>query len=63
MQKFWMVWVEGTRGPTYQHLGSNEAVIEAERLARMPENTNKRVYILEARAYCAVTNIKWEHFD
>ena len=52
MEKFYMIWVEGTRGPAVTHEDIGEAKREAERLAR--ESAGKRVYTLEAKSYCQI---------
>ena len=54
MEKFYMVWVEGTRGSAVTHKDPLEAIREAERLARLPANIGKKVYTLETEGYCQV---------
>ena len=55
--KFWMCFVEGNRSPERCHLTADVAQEEAIRLARIPENCGKRVYILEAINFCRVDPI------
>lgn len=43
--KFWMVWLEGTRGPAYQHETYAGALTEAKRLT---EVHGKASFVLEA---------------
>ena len=59
MSKFWLVWVDGTRGATFKHPNVQEASNEAERLALLPENAGKQVYILEAISACAKNIVTW----
>jgi hypothetical protein len=46
-ERFYMIFVEGQRPPTYQHGNLQNAVEEASRLARIPENIGRKVFILE----------------
>lgn len=59
MDKFWMVWVEGTEGPRRRHEVRKLAEEEAERLVMQ---TNKKVYLLEMVAICAMRPqpVVWE---
>jgi hypothetical protein len=52
MYTFFMVWVEGTKPPEYHHRTMDKAQEEAERLARMPVNVGRNVFILTATS-CA----------
>ena len=52
MDKFWCCFVEGTGGFSYKHLIEGDARIEAERLAKMPQNHRKKVYILKPIGFC-----------
>ena len=52
MDKFFMIFVEGKRGSTYKHKTPQEVAIEAERLARLPDNLGRRVYVLNTISYC-----------
>ncbi len=47
-QKFWMVWVNNRSAPAHRHPSFALAPLEADRLARIPENANKKVYVLES---------------
>ena len=51
-RKFWMVWVSGKSSPTKRHPALDAANCEAERLACLPDNKGRNVYVLEAHAYC-----------
>ena len=55
-QKFWMVWVNknGKSAPTRRHPDFLLASVEADRLARLPENANKKVYVLESKDFRVV---------
>ncbi len=58
--RFWMCWVEGTRGSSCQHRSLKDANDEARRLALMPENQGKCVYVLEATGYYyAKASVYW----
>lgn len=50
-QKFWMVWVHDTPTTKHRHPTLQIALQEADRLARLPENIGKKVYVLEALDY------------
>jgi len=53
-QPFWMVYVDGNRGSEFKHIAYEDARREAERLAQIPQNRGKRVYILLATEYVIV---------
>jgi len=55
-QPFWMVYVDGNRGSEYKHNTYEQAKFEARRLAQIPQNLEKRVYILLAIEYAIVFN-------
>ena len=57
MEKFWMCLVDDSSGCHYRHTYKDDAIKEAERLARMESNVGKKVYIVEAICYCK-TEIK-----
>ena len=65
---FWMCWVAGRDvcptpfDASYAHYDLEEAQIEAERLARLPANKGKTVYLLECIGKCKVDPIPvvWE---
>jgi hypothetical protein len=61
MDKFYMVFVEGSQGCRYCHNTLGEAKCEAERLARMPENRGKRVHVLESTEFviCPELPVEW----
>lgn len=44
--KFWMVWNPQGRAPTHKHPSPDQALTEAERLARL--NPGQKFYVLEA---------------
>ena len=52
-QRFWMVWVnkDGKSVPTKRHPNFLLASAEADRLARLPENANTKVYVLESKDF------------
>ena len=52
--KFFMVLVDGTHSCSKKHYSKHEAVIEAERLVRLPSNQDKGATILEAIEYCKI---------
>lgn len=54
-KKFWMVWRDYSPTTKHRHLTKLEAQIEADRIARLPENLGKKVYVLEAIDYRYVT--------
>jgi hypothetical protein len=56
-EKFWMCLVEESQGCRYMHGCKEDAIQEAERLARLPDNAGKKVYVLEVISYCK-TEIK-----
>lgn len=51
---FWACWVKGTRSPSFQHRTADDAQKEAERLARLPENVGKPVFVLKAESFALV---------
>jgi len=46
--KFWMVWLYDSPTTKYRHPTRYQACEEADRIARLPENIGKKVYVLEA---------------
>ena len=52
--KFYMCYVEDSRGCSYIHPSLEDARTEAERLTKMPGNEGKRVYIMESIQFCQV---------
>ena len=64
--KFWTCLVEGTLGGySYQHDTLESAREEAEKLARMPSNRKKRVFVLELVCLCEVleTPVQWTEVE
>ena len=61
MDRFYMVWVYGKALPSVVHLDKKETEQEAERLALLPDNIGRKVFILETTSYCEVQPlpIKW----
>lgn len=58
MEKFWTCLVEGTTGGYgHKHDTFDSAKQEAERLAKMPSNCNRKVYVLGVIGYCEVSEI------
>ena len=63
MGRFWIIFVEHTDGGRHcRHSTQSSAVTEAERLARLPENAGKSVYVFECTGICKVEQapVKWE---
>ncbi len=54
MEKFYFCYVDGKSMPTKKHLSLLDAQTEAERLAHLPDNLGRKVYILATDAYCQV---------
>lgn len=50
IERFWMCYVEGSKGPSLRHYSYQVAMVEAERLARA---TGRGVYLLCATHYVA----------
>jgi hypothetical protein len=46
--KFWLVWVHDTPTTKHRHQSYAAARVEADRIAMLPENFGRKVYILEA---------------
>jgi len=60
-QTFWMCYVQGAHTPTYFYLTEAAARKEAERLASLPDNQGRRVFLLKAVAMCvAPPIIEWK---
>ena len=53
-QKFWMVWRQDSPTTKHRHPSFVQASAEADRVARLPENIGKKVYVLEAMNYRSV---------
>jgi len=47
-QKFWMVWLEASPTTKHRHTTYEAARWEADRIAMLPDNKGRKVYILEA---------------
>ena len=63
MKTFWICYVEGTDGGEhYRHPSLEKALLEAERLARLPDVWGKAVFILECIGKCQADYmpIRWE---
>ena len=63
MEKFWIIFVEHTDGGRhYRHATSEDACKEAERLARLPHNRGRGVYVFECVASCRAgeSPVTWE---
>ena len=54
MNKFWMIFVEGSRNCQHQHPTLAAAMQEAERIARQEINVDRKVFILESIRYAIV---------
>ena len=46
--KFWMVWLEASPTTKHRHMTYEIARGEADRIAMLPENKGRKVYVLEA---------------
>lgn len=61
--KFWNCLVEQTDGGFhYKHDSLDSAITEAKRLARLPGNKGRKVYVLEVVGYCEVPEIPVEYY-
>ena len=60
---FWMVWNPQGHQPTHKHGTEQEAIAEAERLARL--NPKQRFHVLEAKCCCIFDPqpVKWVKVD
>jgi hypothetical protein len=58
-ERFYMVYVDGRRNPEMKHATQQSAETEAERLAQIPENQGRYVYILESVACCIKHSVDW----
>lgn len=58
-KRFYMVYVDGQGSPTYKHATQQAAESEAERLALMPSNQGRYVYVLESVACCIKRSVDW----
>lgn len=62
--RFWMVYVEGKAGSKMKHPSNTSAFKEAERLACLNENRNRRVFVLETIFYCHTSYpVTWERLE
>ena len=62
MEKHWECYVEGSDGGRhYHHWTESGARVEAERLARLPDNQGKIVYLFECVGQCKAepVPVKW----
>ena len=57
MNKFWMVYVEGSSGCRYVHDSLSSAKTEAERLARLESNVGRKVFVMESSSYAIVNPV------
>jgi len=48
---FWMVWLHDSPTTEHRHPTRESAELEADRIARLPENIGRKVYVLEALDY------------
>ena len=65
MERFWNCLVEGTDGGKhFKHFDFKDTQIEAERLARLPSNVGRKVFMLEATGYYRVSesSVEWHVF-
>ena len=63
MGRFWLVWNPAGRSPSHRHKSIEDAVKEAERLAR--QEPGQRFIVLEALRMCQVPElpIKWSELE
>ena len=62
MNKFWMVYVEGGRGPAHRHGSLEQAKNEAQRLL-VEEHVRPPVYVLECVAVGDYQAVVWKAPD
>lgn len=64
-EKFWMVFVEGQRTPSYKHHDISTAMKEAERLIGYCQNRGRKAYILESMLQVIEVEspVRWEECD
>ena len=61
MRQFYTCWVENTNGGYgYKHPTFEDAKKEAERLANIPGNDGKEVYVLCCVGFAKVSRVIWE---
>ena len=63
MKRFWECYVEGTDGGRHhRHMNLADACLEAERLATLPDNQGKAVYLFECIGKCKIKplQVEWE---
>jgi len=64
MKQFYTCWVEGTNGGYgYKHLQYEDARKEAERLASIPANDGKTVYVLCCLGFARIAKVTWEETE
>lgn len=64
-ERFWMVMVEDRDRPRLvRYICLNDARLAAERLAVLPENIGKKVWVLEASSYAEVSirPVTWTYY-
>ena len=49
---FFVCWTEGSKEMTRKYPYMEDAITEAERLAKLPDNFGMRVYVLSVARYC-----------
>ena len=64
MKQFYCTWVEGTNGGYgYKHTTQEEAKAEAKRLAHLPSNDGKQVYVLCCLGFAKINRVIWENTE
>jgi hypothetical protein len=58
MEKFWMVWNEGSMISTVKHKTEESAKAEAERLAR--KHTGQNFHVLTSVGTCCKADVVWD---
>jgi hypothetical protein len=59
MNQFYMIFVEGGQSPTYRHQTLELARKEAERLATLPDNIGKNIFVLSSMSYVIYNPFAW----
>jgi hypothetical protein len=59
MNQFYMIFVEGGQSPTYRHQTLELARLEAQRLASLPDNVGKNVFLLCSLTYVTYNPFVW----
>lgn len=64
MKQFYTCWVDGSNGGYgYKHTSFEAAKQEAERLANLPPNDGKLVFVLCCLGFAKVNKVLWENTE